>query len=105
MHFIYTTSNHSPSTIPIERYGWDADTIFGNIPKEVRDNKSKVASLGTYWYAEQALFKFVDTIKKKFEDSLIIVTGDHPCNIADSLLTYRKRNDREHFLYIFWYVS
>jgi len=97
MHFIYTTSNHSPSTIPIERYGWDADTIFGNIPKEVRDNKSKVASLGTYWYAEQALFRFVDDMKEHFEDSLIIVTGDHSCGIADSLLSYRKQTIRESF--------
>lgn len=97
MHFIYTTSNHSPSTIPIEQYGWNADTILGNIPESVWNNKAKVASLGTYWYAEQALFKFVDTIKKKFKDSLIIVTGDHPCNIADSLLTYRDETIREHF--------
>lgn len=97
MHFIYTTSNHSPSTIPIEQYGWNQNTILGDIPETVRKNRAKVASLGTYWYAEQALFKFVDTIKKKFEDSLIIVTGDHPCNIADSLLTYRNETIREHF--------
>ncbi len=97
MHFIYTTSNHSPSTIPIERYGWDSDTIFGNIPREVRDNKSKVAALGTYWYAEQALFRFVDDMKEHFEDSLIIVTGDHSCGIADSLLSYRKQTIRESF--------
>lgn len=95
LHFIYTTSNHSPSTIPIEQYGWNAANIFGVIPDSVRNNSSKVANLGTYWYAEQALFDFVDAMKEAFDDSLIIVTGDHPCNIADSLLTYRKQTLRE----------
>ncbi|WP_207761634.1 LTA synthase family protein [Caviibacterium pharyngocola] len=76
-HFIYTTSNHGPYTIPIKKYGWDAEKIMPNVPSSLKKDKAKLADLGTYWYADQALFDFVDEIKTRYPDSLIIVTGDH----------------------------
>lgn len=76
-HFIYTTSNHGPYTIPIKKYDWDANKVMPNMPESLRKDKAKLADLGTYWYCDQALFDFVDWIKQYDPESLIVVTGDH----------------------------
>lgn len=101
MHFIYTTSNHAPATIPVEKYGWNPDTILGPIPEEIRNNKATVANLGIYWYAEKALFDFVDFIKETYEDSLIIITGDHASKIAGDILPNRSQTLREQYCTFF----
>lgn len=82
-HFVYTTSNHGPFTIPIEKYGWNPNLVMPDVPKELRENKEKMANMGTYWYTDQSIFDFVENVKENYEDSLIIVTGDHSRRIYD----------------------
>lgn len=76
-HLVYTTSNHGPYTIPIEKYGFDPQVAMKDLPEEMRKNKALMADLGTYWYTDQALSKFVSDVQVAYPDSLIIVTGDH----------------------------
>lgn len=76
-HFVYTTSNHGPYTIPIEAYGYDVEKVMPDAPKDVKENKELQKGLGTHWYSDQALFSFVETIKERYEDALIIITSDH----------------------------
>ena len=80
-HFIYTTSNHGPYTIPIEKYGFSPRTVLSELPESMRKNKSLVADLGTYWYSDRSLGRFVNNVRQLYPDCLIIVTGDHSRNI------------------------
>lgn len=48
-----------------------------DLPDDMRRDKALMADLGTYWYTDQALSKFVSEIQTAYPDSLIIVTGDH----------------------------
>ena len=73
-HFIYTTSNHGPYTIPIERYGFNKDEFMQKLPSHLQH---EVNELGTYWYCDHYLSQFVKELQAKYEDSLIFVTGDH----------------------------
>ena len=97
VHFIYTTSNHAPTTIPIEKYGWNPDTILGHIPASIREQTGRLADLGTYWYAEQALFDFVDRMRTWDPQNLTVVTGDHSYGLANGLLDYRSQTLRENY--------
>ena len=76
-HLVYTTSNHGPYTIPIEKYGFQPQSAMKDLPDDMRRDKALMADLGTYWYTDQALSKFVSEIQTAYPDSLIIVTGDH----------------------------
>lgn len=76
-HFVYTTSNHGPYNMPVKELGFDIDKVMPDAPLELRRNKAEAARLGTAWYCDQALMKFVATMKKAYPDSLFIVTGDH----------------------------
>ncbi len=76
-HFIYTTSNHGPYTIPIEKYGINVGRIFSDFPESMKRNKTLLADLGTYYYVDWAQTSFIEEIKKRYADSLIVVTGDH----------------------------
>lgn len=76
-HFVYTTSNHGPYTIPFQSYGFDPSPITAELPEDMKHDKTLLADLGTYWYTDQALSIFVEKIQKQFPTSLIMVTGDH----------------------------
>lgn len=76
-HFVYTTSNHGPYTIPIKKYGWDPDKIMPDAPESLRRNKTMMVNMGTYWYTDKSMFSFIEEMQKTYEDSLIIATGDH----------------------------
>lgn len=76
-HFVYTTSNHGPYNMPFEQLGFDIDKIMPEVPEKLRRNKQEAARLGSAWYCDQALIRFVETMKKAYPDSLFIVTGDH----------------------------
>lgn len=76
-HFVYTTSNHGPYTIPIKEYGWDPDKVMPDAPESLRRNKTMMANMGTYWYTDKSMFSFIEEMQKTYEDSLIIATGDH----------------------------
>ena len=76
-HFVYTTSNHGPYTIPLEAMQFDADAVMPDIPEEVRHDKARAMQLGTHWYTDQAIGRFIEEMRTAYPDSLFIVTGDH----------------------------
>ncbi len=92
LHFIYTTSNHGPYTIPVASYGYNVDTVMPDAPDAVRHHRMAQRKLGCYWYSDWALFKFVRDMQKKFPDSLFIVTGDHAMHVLpfDCDISHRK---------------
>ena len=73
-HFIYTTSNHAPYTIPVEKYGLEKEQFIKILPTHIQ---KYVNDIGTYAYCDDSLTQFVRYIQETYEDSLVIVTGDH----------------------------
>ena len=93
-HFVYTTSNHGPYTIPIEKYGFEKEELLKKLP----DYLNKYAEdIGTYAYCDYYLSHFIRYIQEIYEDSLIIVTGDHtrrlPMPSQDSNRIHSLRED------------
>ena len=93
-HFIYTTSNHGPYTIPIEKYGFEKEELLKKLP----DYLYKYAEdIGTYAYCDCYLSQFVRYVQETYEDSLVIVTGDHtrrlPMPCQDKGRVHRLRED------------
>lgn len=92
-HFIYTTSNHGPFTIPIEKYGFEKDKLLQMLPIHLH---KYAEDIGTYAYCDDALSQFVQHIQETYEDSLVIVTGDHtrglpmPCQDTDRIHSLRE---------------
>lgn len=76
-HLIYTTSNHPPYNIPVNKYGFDVNKIIPKLTSDIRKNKKTVNSLGMYWYADYYMNDFIKKVQKLDPNSLIIVTGDH----------------------------
>ena len=81
LHFLYTTSNHGPYTIPVSQYGYAVQKVMPEAPERVRTDKMVQRMLGGYWYADWALFRFVEQMKAVYPDSLFVVTGDHSMGI------------------------
>ena len=77
LHFIYTTSNHGPYTIPVGDYGYHTEDIMPDAPKAVRRSLKVQKKLGCYWYTDWALFRFIRKMQSFFPDSLFVITGDH----------------------------
>lgn len=97
-HFVYTTSNHGPYTIPIEKYGFDTEQVMPDAPDDVKREKELQKGLGTHWYSDQALFAFVRKIQEQYEDALIVITGDHshfPGDLPKTSLLNRDYTIRE----------
>lgn len=76
-HFVYTTSNHGPYKMDVAAYGYDANTVMPDVPERLRRDRSAQKILGTYWYSDRAIERFVLSIREAFPESLVIVTGDH----------------------------
>lgn len=76
-HFIYTTSNHGPYKIPDSVTKFNPEKQLANVPEDVRHDKGRCKALGAAYYADQAVHNFIDSVKEKFPDSLIVYTGDH----------------------------
>lgn len=79
-HFLYTTSNHGPYNMPYEKYGFDLSRVMKNAPEvaaRIARDKKVSRRMASIWYADQALIRFAERMKKDFPDSLIIITGDH----------------------------
>ena len=93
-HFIYTTSNHAPYTIPIEKYGFGKDELIKLLPTHLY---KYAEDIGTYAYCDDSLSHFVRHIQETYEDSLVIVTGDHtrrlPMPCKDKGRIHRLRED------------
>lgn len=92
-HFIYTTSNHAPYTIPVEKYGFEKEKFIKVLPTHIQ---KYINDIGTYAYCDYYLSEFVHYIQETFEDSLVMVTGDHtrrlpmPCQSANKVHTLRE---------------
>ncbi len=93
-HFIYTTSNHGPYTIPIEKYGFEKEELLKKLPDYLY---KYVEDIGTYAYCDCYLSQFVRYVQETYEDSLVIVTGDHtrrlPMPCQDKGRVHRLRED------------
>ena len=76
-HMIYTTSYHSPFKIPVRKYGYDTERVMPNGPADIKENKRLQEILGTFWYADQAASRFLNTMRQAYPDALFIITGDH----------------------------
>lgn len=79
-HFLYTTSNHGPYNMPYEKYGFDLSRVMKDAPEvaaRIARDKKVSRRMASIWYADQALIRFAERMKKDFPDSLIIITGDH----------------------------
>lgn len=101
-HFIYTTTNHGPFTLPADLIGFDPDDMLPGIGEDIKrkKNKDSIKSLGTFRYCDKAIFDFVDRMKAKYPDSLFVVTGDHSNLVglfSNSSITPRDYALREKF--------
>ncbi len=76
-HFVYTTSNHGPYKMNLSDYGYDTDKVMPEAPERLRRDRAAQKVLGTYWYSDRAIERFVSSVRQAFPDSLVIVTGDH----------------------------
>ena len=76
-HFVYTTSNHGPYKMDVAAYGYDPNKVMPEAPERLRRDRTAQKILGTYWYSDRAIERFVASVREAFPDSLVIVTGDH----------------------------
>lgn len=76
-HMVYTTSYHSPFKIDVEKYGYAAEKVMPDAPEDIKKDKKLQRILGTFWFTDQAIGRFVDTIRKAYPDALIFLTADH----------------------------
>lgn len=77
-HLIYTTSNHPPYNIPVQKYGFEPDKVLAEMTDDIKKDKKLVNNLGMYWYADYYMCDFIRKVQVLDPDSFIIVTGDHP---------------------------
>ena len=84
-HFLYTTSYHGPFKIPLADYGYDPEKVMPEAPRDIRRNKEIQKNLGTFWFSDQALGKFIKTMRQAYPDSLFILTGDHSIDMSPVL--------------------
>lgn len=79
-YYVITMSSHGPFDHVLKEYGYTNKNII--------DILSKNDSLGFYWnamsYVDEALSNFVDFVLKNFEDTHIIIIGDHTPNLSNS---------------------
>lgn len=76
-HFVYTTSYHGPFKIHLKKYGYDTETVMPDAPDDIKHNKDLQQNLGTFWFSDQAIGKFIQRMRAVYPDSLFIVTADH----------------------------
>jgi lipoteichoic acid synthase len=93
-HFLYTTSYHGPFKIPLAHYGYDTEKVMPDAPEDIKRNKATQKNLGTFWFSDQAVGKFLKTMKEAFPDSLFIVTGDHSYDMS-AILSHTSLMQRE----------
>lgn len=92
-HYIYTTSNHGPYKIPVEKFGYDIEKVMPEAPECLKNDVQGQRAMGTCWYADKFLAEFVDDMMDTYPDSLVIITGDHaalPIPLRTSGLFERK---------------
>ena len=77
-HMIHTTSNHAPFNIPMEQFGFFPKRTMPEVLKRMKIDSKTSQMLGTFWYEDRCLNGFIREMLKRYPDSLIVVTGDHP---------------------------
>ena len=76
-HMVYTTSYHGPFKIDLARYGYHTEEVMPDAPDDIKNDKSLQKNLGTFWFSDQAIGKFIARMRERYPDSLFIVTADH----------------------------
>ncbi|MCR5176011.1 MAG: sulfatase-like hydrolase/transferase [Anaerovibrio sp.] len=74
---VLNVSNHSPFNVDLDAKGFNYQQVVEGLPEEARDNEELINQLGHFWYADREMAGFVNTIKKRYPDSLIVIVGDH----------------------------
>ncbi|BEU87411.1 LTA synthase family protein [Selenomonas sp. TAMA-11512] len=80
-HFLYTTSNHGPFSLPYESLGFDIDAVMPKRADTFRNEPALWRRFASAWYADQVLCRFIDAMRETYPDSLFLVTGDHSMGI------------------------
>lgn len=80
-HFIYTTSYHAPFKIDVKRYGYQLDEVMPEAPQDVKRDSDIQRNMSALWFADHAIGKFIERMRRLFPDSLFILTGDHAINL------------------------
>lgn len=83
-HMVYTTSYHGPFKINLAKYGYDTEKVMPDAPDDIKKDKEIQKELGTFWFSDQAIGKFIATMREAYPDALFIVTADHA--IAETCL-------------------
>lgn len=81
-NMILTVSNHPPYDVDLKAEGCPVE------PKTDLDNK-----IWHHWYADKCIANFVKNITKKYPDSLIIITGDHPSRMIPNELEAKVKEN------------
>ena len=81
-HFLYTTSFHGPFKIDLKKYGYSTEGIMPDAPAAIKEDKAIQKELGTFWFSDQAVGRFIQTMRKAYPDCLFIVTADHAINLS-----------------------
>lgn len=81
-HFLYTTSFHGPFKINLAKYGYSTEKVMPDAPEAIKKDKDIQKELGTFWFSDQAIGKFIQTMRKAYPDCLFIVTADHAINLS-----------------------
>lgn len=69
-NLILTVSNHPPFDIDLKAFG---------CPNPVDTENQKV--INHMWYSDSRIAKFIEKIRAKYPNSVIVVTGDHPARV------------------------
>ncbi len=74
---LLNASNHSPYDLDLAAKGFDKEAVREALPEGHQQDEELLKELGHYWYADRELAKFVQAVKAKCPDSLIVIVGDH----------------------------
>ena len=76
-NIVLNVSNHSPFNVDLTAKGFDSATVAKALPDSEKNNTELMTQLGHFWYADRELGKFVEAVKQKYPDSMVIIVGDH----------------------------
>ncbi len=76
-NIILNISNHSPYTVDLQAEGFDETSVVNALPEKLKGDKELIKKLGHFWYADKVLSEFINNTRKKYPDSLFMITGDH----------------------------
>lgn len=76
-HFILTTSNHPPYTLPVDEEGYPRQEVAQHLPPTIAYKDEVLTEIGHFWYADHVMGDFVHQVEKEIPQSFFIITGDH----------------------------